>query len=222
MGRYIQFRDVEPGSPVWVERINNLLSEKKITQQELANQCGISPSVVSDWVGRNKRDNQKLREPKIQGFQKIAKFLGVSVDYLLGENECEIPEDEKIHEITGLSSIAIQKLKQANTKMGHGDISAEKQIFALNYLLESMSDVPLLENLYDYLLGEFSFPGKEESLGAAFMIERLPRGKQRRNLAFKDVFAQATFVNVQHDLMRLKDRAAEQRKSLEETSPTQQ
>ena len=85
-----------------------------------------------------------------------------------------------------------------------------------------MSDVPLLENLYDYLLGEFSFPGKEESLGAAFMIERLPSGKQRRNLTFKDVFAQATFVNVQHDLMRLKDRAAEQRKSLEETGPTQQ
>lgn len=85
----------------------------------------------------------------------------------------------------------------------------------LSYLLETMSDTSLLVNLYDYLLGEFSFPGKEEDLGAAFMVERLPSGKQRRKLTSKDVFAQATFANVQYDLMHLKDKAAEKHKMSE-------
>lgn len=220
MGQYFQFRDVEPGTtPVWVERINRLMQEKKITQQELATECRLSPSVVSDWIGLNKREGQRLREPKILGFQRIAKCLGVSVDYLLGENECQTPEDEKIHEVVGLSGVAIQNLKGSVKSKNLGDIEAEKQIAMLSYLLETMSDVPLLVNLYDYLLGEFSFPGKEEDLGAAFMVERLPSGKCRRNLTFKDVFAQATFVNVQHDLMRLKDRAVEQQKAAENRVP---
>ena len=68
-------------------------------------------------------------------------------------------------------------------------------------------------NLYDYLLGEFSFPGKEDDYGAAFMVEKLPSGKQRRSLTFKDVFSQAMFVNVQQDLMRLKEKATERYKS---------
>lgn len=216
MGQYLQFRDVEPGTtPVWVERINRLMQERKITQQELATQCKLSPSVVSDWIGLNKREGQSLREPKILGFQRIAKCLGVSVDYLLGESECETPEDEKIHEVIGLSSVAIQNLKESVKNKNLGDIESEKQIIVLSYLLETMSDTSLLVNLYDYLLGEFSFPGKEEDLGAAFMVERLPSGKQRRKLTFKDVFAQATFANVQHDLMHLKDKAAEKHKMSE-------
>ena len=88
MGYYTQFRDVKPDNThIWVERINALMQEKKITQQELAARCGLSPSVVSDWIGLNKREGQTLREPKIVGFQRIAKSLDVSVDYLLGENE---------------------------------------------------------------------------------------------------------------------------------------
>lgn len=218
MGYYTQFRDVKPDNThIWVERINALMQEKKITQQELAARCGLSPSVVSDWIGLNKREGQTLREPKIVGFQRIAKCLDVSVDYLLGENECETPDKEKIHKKLGLSRRAIRNLEKITDRIADENnsknLEAEKQITVLNFLIESLNRTTLLVNLYDYLLGEFSFPGKEDDYGAAFMVEKLPSGKHRRSLTFKDVFSQAMFVNVQQDLMRLKEKATERYKS---------
>ncbi len=97
------------------------------------------------------------------------------------------------------------------------DTLAEKQICILNYILENLNDTALLEDMYDYLLGDFAFPGKEGDMGAAYMVERLPSGKQRRNLTFKEVFAQATFVNVQHDLMHLKDKSMKRNAAVENT-----
>lgn len=214
MGQRVQFRDTDSGKSVWVHRINKLMEEKKVTQQELAERCELSSSVVSDWIGLNKRKGQELREPKILGFQKIAKCLGVSVDYLLGDNVCETPDDERIHEKIGLSGLAIKNLKTASEKAVQ-DTTAEKEIAALSYLIETMFDGPFLEDLYNYLLGNFSFPGKEEAMGAAYMEEHLSSGRKKRNITFKDVFSQATFVDVQSDLMDLKRKVNERKGGLE-------
>lgn len=43
-------------------------------------------------------------------------------------------------------------------------------------------------------------------------VEYLPSGKVSRKVTLREVFAQATFVIVQHDLMHLKDKAVEQQK----------
>lgn len=218
MGKHIQFREMEPGvnAPIWVRRINELLQERRITQQELADACGLAPSRISDWVGINKKKTDTFREPRIGGITKIARFFGVSVDYLLGEEECKVPSDEEIHKILGLSDTSIQRLKQMNHSQARDSV-AEKQIHVLNYLLENLHETALLEDIYDYLLGVFSFPGKEEDMGAAYMVERLPSGKQKRNLTFKEVFSQATFVNIQHDLMCLKDNTMKRNVAIENT-----
>lgn len=210
MGKHTQFREIEPGvdAPIWVRRINKLLQVRGVTQQELAEACGLPPSRISDWVGINKKKTDAFREPRIEGFTKIAKFFEVSVDFLLGENECKTPEDEEIHRIIGLSDCAIQQLKETQRKQTE-DIDSEKRLLVLNYLIENMTETALFEDLYDYLLGDFSFPGKEDDMGAAFMVERLPSGKERRNLTFKEVFPQAIFLNVQYDLMHLKDKSTE-------------
>ena len=210
MGKHMQFREIEKGvdAPIWVIKINELLREKRITQQELADACGLPPSRLSDWVGINKKKAGAFREPRIEGFAKIARFFGVSIDYLLGENACKAPDDEEIHKILGLSDKAIQQLKRINHAQIE-EVLAEKQICVLNYLLESLSDTTLFEDLYDYLIGTFSFPGKEGDMGAAYMVEYLPSGKEKRHLTFKEVFSQAVFVNVQSDLIRLKDRSSE-------------
>ena len=66
------------------ERLTNLLKVKKIKQAELAEYCDIRPSTISDW-------KTKKTMPQVDTAIKIAKRLGVSLDYLLigfsGEKE---------------------------------------------------------------------------------------------------------------------------------------
>lgn len=212
MGKHKQFRELDGNSdaPVWVERINKLIEDNNITQQDLAKGCDLSPSVISDWIGLNKKKNQTLREPKIVGFHKIAKYFNVSVDFLLGENECETPSDEKIHEMIGLSGSAIKNLRAVNG-LQNKSVEAEKKMLVLNYLLNNMTDSSLLESLYDYLIADFVFPGREDDQFGAFMIERLPSGRQSRNVVFKEMLSESAFTRVQHDIMRIKDRILEER-----------
>ncbi len=206
MGKYEKIYECEKNADVleWRVRIWQLMNKNRITQQELASGCDIAPSVISDWIGTNKTSNVKLREPTIMRFQKIADFFGVSMDYLMGRNHCPTPDDEKIHEVTGLSAGAIQQLKKLNNSV---DTTDEKRLCILNYLLENMEKTELFENLYDYLLGDFVFPGREDDMGAAYMVSRLNNGRQERMLVFREVFSQAIFVNVQSDLMALKEKA---------------
>mgnify|MGYP004562728891 FL=1 len=214
MGKHKQFREFEQNVhiEIWVERINKLMGERNVTQQELAKACDISPSVISDYVGIRKK--AKLRTPKVDKLLLISEFLGVSVDYLLGKDECQTPQDEKIHEITGLSDLAIRELKRINQEQSM-EIPAEKQLAIINYLLENMANTELFERLYDYLIGHFAFPGKEDDMGAALMVEYLPSGKERRNLTFQDVFQQAVFTYVQEELFRLKRLTIEKQSKLE-------
>lgn len=214
MGKHKQFREFEQNVhiEIWVERINKLMGERNVTQQELAKACDISPSVISDYVGIRKK--AKLRTPKVDKLLLISEFFGVSVDYLLGKDECQTPQDEKIHEITGLSDLAIRELKRINQEQSM-KIPAEKQLAIINYLLENMANTELFERLYDYLIGHFAFPGKEDDMGAALMVEYLPSGKERRNLTFQDVFQQAVFTYVQEELFRLKRLTIEKQSKLE-------
>ena len=215
MGRNKQFRDVPSSAPIVVKRVNALMEDQKLTQVELAERCGISTTTISACFGKDKTEG--WREPRANDLLLIAGELGVSVDYLLGENECEIPDDEQIYKKTGLSPEAIKKLKEMHN-MYDEDGVISKKLTVVNYLLETAKNSTLLENLYNYLLGRFSFPGKEETMGAAFMVELLPNGKQRRNIAFKDVFPQACFIAVQEDLTRLKDEVQRQREAEEKVA----
>lgn len=56
------------------ERIHELLKEKRISQKELAEALGISPSSVSDW--------KRGSVPSSENLVKAAQFLGVSIECL--------------------------------------------------------------------------------------------------------------------------------------------
>lgn len=210
MGKNIQFREFDKNADVeiWVKRINELMMERKVNQQELAKACDISPSVISDYVGT--RRNSKLRTPKVDKLLSIADCFKVSVDYLLGKDECQTPQDEKIHEIFGLSGVAIQQLRTVNA-LQNQSIEAEKKMLLLNYLLENLTESSLLESLYDYLIADFVFPGREDDQVGAFMIERLPSGRQSRNVVFKDMLSESRFTIVQREIMRIKGKIMKER-----------
>lgn len=59
------------------ERLKGLRQEKEIGQIELAKNLGVSKGVISLW-------ENGLREPKLSNLISIAKYFGVTIDYLAG------------------------------------------------------------------------------------------------------------------------------------------
>lgn len=65
-----------------------LLAERGVTAYQVAKATGISTGSLSDW--KNGRSS-----PKVEKLQKIAAYFGVSVDYLLGNEEKEKPATDE-------------------------------------------------------------------------------------------------------------------------------
>jgi len=59
------------------ENLKYLRTEKKIGQVELAHKLGVSKGIISMW-------ENGLREPTMSSLINLAKFFGVSIDYLVG------------------------------------------------------------------------------------------------------------------------------------------
>lgn len=61
------------------ENLRTLIEERDMTQKELAKKLNIAPSTMGSYV-------QNTREPDFATMKSIAKFFGVSIDYLLDNN----------------------------------------------------------------------------------------------------------------------------------------
>lgn len=65
---------------VFVERLNKLLSENKITKYKLAKDLHVSKQTVLYWCNG-------INEPKISYLKLLAEYFEVTSDYLLGLND---------------------------------------------------------------------------------------------------------------------------------------
>jgi transcriptional regulator with XRE-family HTH domain len=79
-----------------VPNIKKLRTDRKLTQQQLAEALGIAKRTVVRW-------EQGLREPGIAELKIMARFFGVSVDQLIGEH---LPEESfgplpKVSDLSG-------------------------------------------------------------------------------------------------------------------------
>lgn len=187
---------------ILAERLMNLLEDRDMTQKELAEKSNTSTSSISEWL---KWEN--TREPKVGSLLPVAKALGVSMDYLLGADECKTPSNEEIHKITGLSDGAIESLISANHSMGKGNRIADKRLAACNFLLERMNDTELFESMYRYLLGEYYFSKNKKDLGATILYYKGPKSEENEVLAFADHYSHVYFSKVLQELSLLKKTA---------------
>ena len=186
----------------WVSRINQVRKNSKLTQNEFAQKSDLSSGTLSQWTFRK-------TEPKVQSLKKVSDAFGVSMDYLMGKHECKTPENQKISDVTGLTDDAINRIRWARKRIFEkGDSSAEKKLAACNYLLETMKSSTLLESLYDYLLGQYSFRSRNgEDLDALIsIVAKMPSGEEKQSFIFSSAISQAYFANVQHELMKLKEK----------------
>ena len=62
------------------ERLKELRQERGIGQVELATRIGVSKGIISMW-------EHGLREPAFSNLVSLARFFGVSIDYLVGLSE---------------------------------------------------------------------------------------------------------------------------------------
>lgn len=59
------------------QKFKNLRIDKDLTQQDVANVCGVSDATVGHW-------ENGLRDMKIDSIIKLCNFYKVSADYILG------------------------------------------------------------------------------------------------------------------------------------------
>ena len=95
------------------EKFRCLITDKGITSKILAKETDISEATISDIINDvDKGYNYKY-------FIKIAKYFGVTVDYLLGLTDVKTPDADimAVCDYTGLNENSVNVLHQlANTK----------------------------------------------------------------------------------------------------------
>lgn len=95
---------IERYKSAFPDRLRTLMHEKGITQQELANSIDKSRPVVGSYANG-------IASPDLDTLVKIARYFGVSTDYLLGESEYTKPDTAQLTaEDMGLSEEAAKRL----------------------------------------------------------------------------------------------------------------
>ncbi|MDT1939689.1 MULTISPECIES: helix-turn-helix domain-containing protein [Carnobacterium] len=69
------------------ERISELAKKQGVSVPQLSENLGLSRNAIYQW---------KTSSPKADTLQKVADYFGVTTDYLLGRDEPEIIEDDKL------------------------------------------------------------------------------------------------------------------------------
>lgn len=73
------------------ERLRIVLNERDITQLQLSQELGLTQQAINRWC-------QNITQPDNENIVKIAKFLKVTTDFLLGNDEDLSEETEELKE----------------------------------------------------------------------------------------------------------------------------
>lgn len=87
------------------EKIRNLREDKELSQRQLADILGVSPSTVGMY-------EQGRRSPDKEMILELAKFFGVSVDYLLGTTNIKTSKTQSKHESKDVTDILLAAKEQ--------------------------------------------------------------------------------------------------------------
>ena len=123
--RSILENELEQGKYVFAEKLKMLREERKLSQYELANKMGCSRGLISNY-------EQGVRRPDHDRLRDFSKFFDVSIDFLLGNENNYVSEQQ-----------AIIKIKDALIKTGvckpTGEL-CDHQIDELVHLIRSNAD----------------------------------------------------------------------------------
>lgn len=118
-----------------MSRLKELRQAKKLTQQELAKQIGVSKLTILNW----EKGEHQIKSEKAQ---QLAEIFGVSVGYLLGFNNDDVTE----YEIDFHNNVMERMNKEAFVRfldyISLSDIVlSDKQIEMIFYQLQDLSEL---------------------------------------------------------------------------------
>lgn len=116
---------------IFVQQLRKAMFLKGWRQVDLKNALSESDGQISSWY------NGRYR-PNAEKMAKIAKALGVSVDYLLGKEDAQTEKPPKIREVSVLGKVAAGVPISAQENI-IGSIWTDKECFALKVKGDSMS-----------------------------------------------------------------------------------
>lgn len=76
---------------MFAERLKTVLQERNISQVDLAKELGYTSAAINRWC-------QNLTQPDNKTMVEIAKYLKVSIDFLLGNDEVINDDEQELKE----------------------------------------------------------------------------------------------------------------------------
>lgn len=116
---------------IFVQRLREAMFLSGKRQKDICEATGYTDGQLSSWF------NGRYR-PNAEAMAKIAKYLGVTVDYLLGKEEISPAKLTKFRQIPVLGKVAAGKPLTAQEDV-IGEIYTDKDVFALRIKGDSMS-----------------------------------------------------------------------------------
>lgn len=120
-----------------MNRLKELRKEKKLTQEELAQEIGVSKITILRWENGE-------RQIKPDKAQQLADYFGVSVGSLLGYEEAKTLEN-------------ILKDAEEYLEMTEDDLLSDNYSSRIKIALSEMTDIPVLKNEIIYNLDFLSY-----------------------------------------------------------------
>lgn len=188
------------------ERLREMRERTGMTQKAFAESLKMEQSKYNKWEnGKNAPDYEALCQ--------LAGSLKVTTDYLLGFSDTPKADQVDIIETTGLTADAVDMLSRMNSDADRGP----RYLKVINYLIENGPATHLWEHLYHYLFSVFMFGNPHQSpqeiaqdknVTSNSFIVALTEGssQQRLEVNGKDI-SNMFFVNIQADIMKLKQQA---------------
>lgn len=124
--------DVKELLRLQTQRLNELLEEKQIPQDEFAKKVGIASGTLSNYCSGKVLIKSEF-------LPKIAKALNVSTDYLLGVSEVKKYSYNELNKRFGLNDNAIEVLETSFPKESINEIF-DRQRDSVNYLFEEIKN----------------------------------------------------------------------------------
>lgn len=131
--------------------------ELRISQEDFAKEIGIARASASYYENPG---NDAL--PNIEIFFKMCGVLGVSPQYLIGQDTCKTPDNEEISKLLGLTDISIEILKEpliVGEPRQNTNKSTLSEIDTINILIDNLNPgiqtknravLDLLKNYFNY------------------------------------------------------------------------
>lgn len=214
----------KPLSKKQLERISNVFAKarksynKDISYRKFAEYMGLSHSTIQ--AIENAR-----QEPSISVINTYIEKFGGTFAYWLGEATCKNPDNEAIHNLTGLSEEAINKLREyknyidiTEANMGDYYFDVAQRLQVLNYIIENIehngfcpyeslntTDKNLLDNIYTFLFSDFDTKNTPNGYMYCRKIKIGDKQVSKGELLQKNEVRMIYLLNIQKNLNKMRD-----------------